>query len=211
MVKDTKMVGKTFNRWSVLYRGDNLYNRAAYVCRCNCGVEKLVNGNELRRGKSKGCPSCAKLDRVSYKGKPYNSYLEYAVYQSMKARCSNPKTEKYPNYGGRGIKVCDRWLKSFVHFMDDMGSRPSSSHSIERINNDEGYNPTNCEWATVKIQNSNRRPKASKHYSFNKARSNYKVTVKGKHVGYFDTIGECIVARDEYAKTNNIYIRIKDE
>ena len=79
-----------------------------------------------------------------------------ATWYSMKQRCYNPNSAAYKNYGGRGIKVCDKWLKSFEAFYDDMGTRPEGM-SIDRINNDGNYEPSNCKWSTPKEQSSNRR------------------------------------------------------
>jgi hypothetical protein len=75
----------------------------------------------------------------------------------MKARCLNPNSKDYYLYGGRGIKVCDRWLEDFQAFFDDMGSRPSSNHSLDRINYNGNYEPSNCRWATVLEQARNQR------------------------------------------------------
>jgi len=84
---------------------------------------------------------------------------EYKAWDGMKQRCFNPNDKSYPNYGGRGIRVCARWLgpNGFVHFLADVGPRPSSRHSIDRINNDGNYAPGNCRWATPIEQQSNRR------------------------------------------------------
>lgn len=80
---------------------------------------------------------------------------EYAVWRDMRHRCSNPKIRNFSRYGGRGIKVCDRW-NDFSLFLADMGPRPSPKHSIDRENNDGNYEPGNCRWATRKVQNRNR-------------------------------------------------------
>lgn len=75
----------------------------------------------------------------------------------MKGRCGNPRNHKYPLYGGRGIRVCARWICSFAHFLADMGPKPSSAHSIDRIDNDGNYAPDNCRWALPRTQSQNTR------------------------------------------------------
>jgi len=75
----------------------------------------------------------------------------------MRDRCSNPLSKDYSRYGARGIRVCDRWLDSFQNFVEDMGEKPSSEYSVDRIDNDGNYEPSNCRWATAKQQAANRR------------------------------------------------------
>jgi hypothetical protein len=82
---------------------------------------------------------------------------EWKIWQRMKTRCFNPTALDYSRYGGRGITVCDRWMESFENFLADMGLRPSSEHSIDRINNEGNYEPLNCRWATVIEQSNNKR------------------------------------------------------
>ena len=98
-----------------------------------------------------------------------NKHPLQCVWQSMKARCHNTEDKAYPEYGGRGIKVCERWRDTsrgkgnnrsmgFRNFLEDMGPRPTDDHSLDRINNDLGYDPSNCRWSTSQEQSLNRRP-----------------------------------------------------
>ena len=82
---------------------------------------------------------------------------EYRAWLAIKTRCHNPNFPWYRYYGGRGIRVCDQWKNNFVQFYNDMGLRPSNNHSIERLNNEGHYEPSNCKWATKKEQCNNKR------------------------------------------------------
>lgn len=83
--------------------------------------------------------------------------ITFASWMAMKQRCTDPNSNRFQMYAGRGIKICQRWLDSFENFIGDMGERPSKAHSIERVKNDIGYEPGNCKWATAKEQARNRR------------------------------------------------------
>ena len=122
-------------------------------CKCDCGNTKIVSTNKLNNGRVKSCGCLAKTNAVKHNA---IGTREYITWTNIKARCTNPNNSAYHNYGGRGITVCDKWLKSFENFYEDMGNCPKG-FSIERINNDEGYNKSNCIWASSKTQSMNRR------------------------------------------------------
>lgn len=150
------MIGKTFGKLLVLeeVKERSKNNKILYKCKCTCGNEKIINGENVRTGHTSSC-GCS---RTGINVKHNMSYtVEHKTWGSMKRRCHNKNDSRYKDWGGRGIKVCDRWFNSFENFFEDMGYRPSKHHSIERINNDGDYEPSNCIWADKKTQDRNRR------------------------------------------------------
>jgi hypothetical protein len=131
-----------------------------YTCRCDCGTVKSVSHGSLRSGRSASC-GCARNKATAERSYRHGSAVrtqvteEYKRWLSMRQRCENPANPAYARYGGRGITVCERW-DDFAAFLADMGPRPSPQHSIERTNNDLGYEPSNCKWATKLEQANNK-------------------------------------------------------
>lgn len=126
--------------------------------RCVCGIETLMRTDWLSTGRVKSC-GCKKPEmlRASQLKHGMCKTPEYQVWSSLKGRCNDPTDSQYPNYGGRGIKVCEAWMHSFEAFFASLGSRPSPDHSIDREDNDGDYEPSNCRWATPTEQVRNRR------------------------------------------------------
>lgn len=132
-----------------------------FKCKCDCGNHTIVSLRNLRRGITKSC-GCYNIESLK-KNKTKHSHTinkimssEYISWCSMKQRCYNPNRKNYKNYGGRGITICDEWLNSFENFYKDMGKRPEGT-TIDRINPNGNYEPSNCRWSTKKEQNMNRR------------------------------------------------------
>lgn len=150
-----KYVGQKFGRLVILkYSHRNKHSHPYYICKCDCGNIKTINIYSLKSGLTKSC-GCYNKEQNTKHGMSRSP--EHKAWYDLNDRCYNQKNKKYKDYGGRGIRVCERWKNSFVAFQKDMGPRPSKQHSVERIDNDKGYEPDNCKWATRHTQTRNRR------------------------------------------------------
>lgn len=143
------MLGQRFGRLVVLSRANHPDStHKYYLCKCDCSNEIIVRGSSLRSFASKSC-GCVQTIHKMYGTSTYISWC------NMIQRCTNSNSTGYINYGGRGITICERWL-DFRNFYKDMGDKPEN-RSLDRINNDGNYEPSNCRWATPYEQTNNRR------------------------------------------------------
>jgi len=157
MTKLIDITGMKFGRWTVI-RKVKSKSRTRWLCRCECGTEKEIQGAGITSGRSKSCgclraelPMTNLLKSVTRHGK--TNTPTWKSWWAMIKRCSYKNAINFERYGGRGISVCERW-KNFENFLADMGERPTGM-SIDRINVDGNYEPSNCRWATALEQNRN--------------------------------------------------------
>lgn len=157
------LTNQQFGQLTALYRVKNHGGRVAWHCKCTCGRECDVRGYSLTSSHTVSC-GCVAAERLAdYRLKHGQARTRaYKIWVGMKGRCFNPDNTSYVDYGGRGITVCERWLK-FENFLADMGHPPSNT-SIDRINNDGNYKPGNCRWATPSEQLNNRRNNVKVEY-----------------------------------------------
>ena len=151
-------IGDRFARLVVLGVGEmvvekNGRRKSTSIVKCDCGNTKSVLNANLKSGASSSC-GCLREEMRKTHGQSGTAI--YYVWREMRSRCENENNPAYMNYGGRRITVCERW-KSFENFLSDMGQRPSSGHSLERMNNSGNYDPENCCWETLSHQSNNRR------------------------------------------------------
>lgn len=161
MARRIDLTGRTFGRWTVIqYEGINKAGSCLWLCKCECGNTKVVDGAELRRGNSK---SCGCLNRELARERLYRHGASkdriYAEWARMKRRCEGRTAYTKQHYTDRGINVCDQWANNFQAFYDHVSELPKygeTGYSLDRISNDRGYEPGNVRWASPVEQANNR-------------------------------------------------------
>lgn len=148
------LIKKQFGYWKVIGKiKDEKRNEWLFKCECKCGLIKNISGHHLKSGSTTKCHRC----RNKTHGMSYTD--TFRIWTGILRRCLNPNFKNYKNYGGRGIKVCESWLK-FENFFQDMGNRPVTLQ-IDRIDNDGNYEPGNCRWVTAKENSLNKKRKST--------------------------------------------------
>ena len=179
---------------------DRFYSTKKSIFMCDCGNKHFATLNNVSRGIVTHCTECS-LRRKSNLHKTHGhsecrksenplGYKCYYTWQAMKRRCYYSKDKRFSNYGGRGIKICDEWKNSYENFLNDMGLPPTSSHSIERIDNDSNYCKSNCKWILVE------------HQAKNKS-NNRKITFNGVTMNLADWSRDTGIKRETIARRLN--------
>lgn len=156
------LTGQRFGRLTVLSRDvEKKGNAVCWLCLCDCGKMVVIRGGCLKSKNTQSC-GCLNKEKIMTTNTTHGHRSmggcsrTYRSYYNMINRCTNSNDKRYLDYGGRGITICQRWLDSFENFLEDMGECPGRL-TIDRIDNDKGYEPGNCRWTTMKEQNRNRR------------------------------------------------------
>lgn len=160
MKRGAGLTGERYGRLVVVSEVESSGYHRRWLCRCDCGTVKAFDQGNLRSGASKSC-GCLKRDQNVLakfsRTHGMNKTPEHRAWSSMIQRCTNDKQDSWEDYGGRGIRVCERWIRNFEAFFADMGPRPSPMHTLDRKDANGNYEPGNCRWATRAQQAHTRR------------------------------------------------------
>ena len=161
MRKPANVAGQRFGQMVAIKPSEKRYGRYCWLCECDCGRQTIVSVSSLLNGNTRSCGHLNGGNNLVHGCRRTGSSTpEYRTWRAMRERCRNPNNKHFKNYGGRGIKVCKRW-DDFRNFLADMGPRPET-YSIERIDNDGNYKPSNCKWIPLLDQSKNRRRGATR-------------------------------------------------
>lgn len=200
--------GRTYGRLTVSSEYIIVNNRVKWLCECKCGSTTYVRPDNLKDGTTSSC-GCLRLERLKDKIVSHGATgtKTYSTWEAMNQRCNNAKSSMYNNYGGRGIRVCDRWSgkDGYSNFLEDMGERPKNM-SLDRIDVNGNYEPENCRWADPSLQGFNTRKSKNNTsgrsgVSWDKFRSKWHSYIMKDHkkinLGRYDSFEEAVKAREK--------------
>lgn len=211
MKKVFDITGKVFTRLTVLSEeGRDKHGKVMWLCECSCGNKVITQGSALKSGNTKSCGCLHKekmRDILTTHG--LRTHPLYIVWGGMKTRCYNESFHQYADYGGRGIRVCDRWLESFENFYHDVLDGYKSGLQLDRKDNNGDYEPSNIRWVTTGQNGMNRRgsKNSTSFYkgvswksSLNKWVAQIQINGKKQHLGYFADELEAAKVYNAFAK-----------